>query len=229
MLAVAPVLASLTDSVTTAIGNHGLYAVFVLMAVDALFPAASEVVMIYAGAVASGAFAGQEVVLFGHTIQQGVPAYVAIALAGTLGYTLGAIVGWGIGRYGGRPLLAEHGRWLHVDEEKLDRAERYIGRWESWAIFLGRLTPVVRSFISIPAGVLEVPFVRYVLLTLAGSAVWCFAFAGAGYAAGASWENIHHGFRYADDLVVVAVVALVALLVFRWFRRRRRTEGSPPA
>ena len=80
-------------------------------------------------------------------------AYVAVALAGTIGYTLGAIVGWAIGVYGGRPYLERHGRWLHLDEEKLDRAERWFERWEDWAVFLGRLTPVIRSFVSIPAGV----------------------------------------------------------------------------
>ena len=101
---VASVLSELTDAVTSAIGDYGLYAVFVLMLVDAVFPAASEVVMVYAGALAAGAFAGQDVVLFGTQIDPGFPAYVAVALAGTIGYTLGAIVGWAIGLYGGRPL-----------------------------------------------------------------------------------------------------------------------------
>ena len=149
---VASVLGELTDAVTSAIGDYGLYAVFLLMLVDAVFPAASEVVMVYAGAVASGAFAGQDVVLFGVEIDQGVSAYVAMALAGTIGYTVGAVIGWAIGLYGGRPYLERHGRWLHLDETKLDRAEAWFERWENWAVFLGRLTPVVRSFVSIPAG-----------------------------------------------------------------------------
>jgi membrane protein DedA with SNARE-associated domain len=224
---VASILAEATDAVTSAIGDYGLYAVLLLMLVDAVFPAASEVVMVYAGAVASGAFAGQDVVLFGRTIEEGLPAYVAIALAGTIGYTIGAVAGWAIGLYGGRPYLERHGRWLHLDGEKLDRAERWFERWEDWAVFLGRLTPVVRSFVSIPAGVMETPFVRYTLLTLAGSAIWCFAFAGAGYVAGASWEDFHHAFRYADYLVAAAVVGAAAWLVVRRLRRRRVAEESP--
>ena len=76
------------------------------------------------------------------------------------------MMGWAIGLYGGRPYLERHGRWLHLNAEKLDRAERWFERWEDWAVFLGRLTPVIRSFVSIPAGVFEVPFVRYTLLTL---------------------------------------------------------------
>jgi len=223
---VASVLSELTDAVTSAIGDYGLYAVFLLMMIDAVFPAASEVVMVYAGAVAAGAFAGQDVVLFGWTIDSGLTAYVAMALAGTIGYTIGAIGGWAIGLYGGRPYVERHGRWLHLDVEKLDRAERWFEKWEDWAVFLGRLTPVIRSFVSIPAGVMEVPFVRYTLLTLAGSAIWCFAFAGAGYAAGDSWEDIHHAFRYLDYVVVAAVVAAVVWLGVRYRRRRRRHPGD---
>jgi len=223
---VAAILSEVTEAVTSAIGDHGLYAVFVLMFVDAVFPAASEVVMMYAGALAAGAFAGQDVVLFGRTIEDGFAAYVAVVLAGTIGYTLGAICGWAIGLYGGRPYLERHGRWLHLDEERLDRAERWFERWENWAVFLGRLTPVVRSFISIPAGVMEVPFVRYTLLTLAGSAIWCFAFAGFGYAAGESWDELHDAFSYLDYVIVGAVVAGAAWLVVRRLRRRRVAEES---
>ena len=222
MLVVASVLSEITETVTSVVGDYGLYAVFLLMLVDAVLPAASEVVMVYGGAIAAGAFANQEVTFFGSTIEEGLPAYLAIAFAGTIGYTIGAIGGWAIGLYGGRPYLERHGRWLHLDEAKLDRAERWFERWEDWAVFLGRLTPVVRSFVSIPAGVLEAPFVRYTLLTLAGSAGWCFAFAGAGWAAGASWEDFHHAFRYFDYLVGGLIVAAIAWLVVRRLRRRRR-------
>jgi membrane protein DedA with SNARE-associated domain len=219
---VASILGEITDAITSAIGDYGLYAVFLLMLVDAVLPAASEVVMVYAGAVAAGAFAGQDVVFFGTTIDEGFTAYVAMALAGTIGYTIGAMGGWAIGLYGGRPYVERHGRWLHLDTEKLDRAERWFERWEDWAVFLGRLTPVVRSFVSIPAGVMEVPFVRYTLLTLAGSAIWCFAFAGAGYAVGENWEDFHHAFRYVEYLVAAAIGAVAVWLVVRYVRRRRR-------
>jgi len=218
----ASILSEITDAITSAIGDYGLYAVFLLMLIDAVFPAASEVVMVYAGAVAAGAFAGQDVVLLGRTIEDGLPAYVAMALAGTIGYTLGSMGGWAIGLYGGRPYVERHGRWLHLDTEKLDRAERWFEKWEDWAVFLGRLTPVVRSFVSIPAGVMEVPFVRYTLLTLAGSAIWCFGFAGIGYAVGESWEDFHHAFRYVEYVVAAAIGVIVAWLGVRYRRRRRR-------
>jgi membrane protein DedA with SNARE-associated domain len=225
---VASVLSDITTWVTSAIGDYGLYAVFLLMLVDAVFPAASEVVMVYAGAVASGAFAGQTITLFGYDFENGLPAYLAVAVAGTIGYLIGSIGGWALGDYLGRPWLEHHGRWLHLSSEKLDRAERWFDRWEEWAVFLGRITPVVRSFISVPAGVFRARFGPYVWLTLLGSALWCFAFAGAGWAAGASWEQFHEAFRFVDYVVAVLVVAAVAAVGWRFARRRRqpRADGA---
>jgi membrane protein DedA with SNARE-associated domain len=226
---VASILSGITEAITNAIGDYGLYAVFVLMLVDAVLPAASEVVMVYGGALAAGAFAGEDVVLFGRTIEEGLPAYLAIALAGTIGYLLGALGGWAIGYYGGRPFLVRRGRWFHLDEKRLERAEHWFQRWGDWAVFLGRVTPVARSFVSIPAGVFEARLGLYTLLTLLGSAAWCFAFAGAGYAAGESWEDFHHAFRYVEYVVAAAIVAAAAFFLYRFLRRRRRPaeESSP--
>ena len=218
------VLSGITDSITTAIGNYGLYAVFLLMLIDAVFPAASEVVMVYAGAIASGAIAGQTVSLFGHTFPSGLPAYLAMAVAGTVGYLIGALLGWEIGRRGGRPYLERHGRWLHLDAAKLERAEAWFLRWEDWAVLLGRVTPVVRSFVSIPAGIFGAPLKRYTVLTLIGSALWCFVFAGIGWAAGASWESFHSAFRFADLAVALLVVGGVAWLGWRFKHKRSAAE-----
>lgn len=215
------VLSGLTDAVTSAIGNYGLYAVFVLMFIDAVFPAASEVVMVYGGAVASGAIAGQSVTLFGYEFSAGLSAYLAIVVAGTVGYWSGALLGWEIGRRAGRPYLERHGRWLHLDAAKLDRAEAWFERFGSRAVFIGRITPVIRSFISIPAGVFKQPLGRYLWLTLAGSALWCLAFAGAGWAAGASWESFHSAFRYADVAIALAIVAFAGWSGWRVVKRRR--------
>jgi membrane protein DedA with SNARE-associated domain len=129
-------------------------------------------------------------------------------------------MGWGIGAAGGRPLLERHGRWFHLDGDKLDRAEAWFERRGDWAVFLGRITPVVRSFISIPAGVFKSPLPRYTGLTAAGSLIWCFAFAGIGWAAGKSWEEFHDRFKIVDYLFVAVVVAAVAWLGVKLYRRR---------
>jgi membrane protein DedA with SNARE-associated domain len=214
--------------VTSFLAHHGLWAVFVLMAVDAVFPAASELVMVYAGALASGALAHQASV-FGSE-RAGFDAYVAMALAGTIGYLLGAIGGWAIGFYGGRPFLERRGRWFHLSPARLERAERWFERWEDWAVLVGRVTPVARSFVSIPAGVFEAPLPRYTVLTAIGNAVWCFALAAVGWALGSSWERFHHDFRFVDYGVAGAVVLLAAYVILR--RRRSSTmarRGTDPA
>ena len=223
---VASLLSGITDLLTTVVGDYGLYAVFGLMLVDAVFPAASEPVMVYSGAVAAGAFAGQDVVFLGASFEHGLPAYLAMALSGTVGYTAGSVLGWAIGDYGGRPLLERHGRFFHLDAGKLDRAERWFDRYDEWAVFLGRLTPVVRSFISIPAGVFRSPLPRYTLLTLLGSAIWCFGLAGAGWALGSQWEDFHRAFRYVDYAVAALVAAGMALLAWKLARRRRGGEDA---
>jgi membrane protein DedA with SNARE-associated domain len=217
-------VASFTSSLTQLVGDYGLYAVFLLMLIDAVFPAGSEIVMLYGGAIASGAIAGADVTLFGYELESGLPAYLAIVAAGTIGYLIGSVIGWEIGIRGGRPFLERRGRLFHLDHEKLERAEGWFERWGDWAVFLGRLTPVVRSFVSIPAGVFEVPFRRYTVLTLIGSAIWCFVFAGIGWAAGASWESFHHAFRFADVLVGLGILAVVAWIGWRFLDRRRQAR-----
>jgi membrane protein DedA with SNARE-associated domain len=216
-------------SLTSLVGDHGLYAVFVLMAIDAVFPVASELVMVYAGALAAGTFAGQAVTLFGHEFSTGFSAYLAVSLAGTLGYLLGSIGGWAIGVYGGRPLLERRGRWFHLDHAKLERAERWFEKWEDLAVLVGRVTPVVRSFVSIPAGVFRVPFWRYTVLTLIGSAIWCFAIAGIGWALGKSWDTFHRDFRYADFVILAIVVAVAIWLFLRWRSSRLAGRADDPA
>ncbi|HWH55413.1 MAG TPA: DedA family protein [Gaiellaceae bacterium] len=208
-------LASLTSSLTSFVGDHGLYAVFALMFVDAVLPAASELVMLYAGALAAGAFAGQNVVLFGNRIESDLWGYVAISLAGVIGYTLGSLLGWAIGAYAGRPLLEERGRWFHLDRAKLARADRWFERYGDWAVLLGRVTPVVRSFISIPAGFMRMPLVRFTVLTFVGTIPWCFGIAGAGWALGNSWDRFHHDFRWVEYAVVAAILGAVLYLILR--------------
>jgi membrane protein DedA with SNARE-associated domain len=220
---------SLSGSVTSFIGNHGLYAVFALMAVDAVLPAASELVMVYAGALAAGAFAPAYATLFGSRITTPFWAFLAMALAGTLGYLVGSLAGWGIGAYGGRPLLERRGRLFHLSPENLARAERWFDRWGDWAVFLGRITPVIRSFISIPAGVFRMRLGPYTVLTLLGSAIWCFALAGVGWAVGRSWERFHSEFRFVDYAVAAAILGAATYLVWRWRSARLARRAADTA
>ena len=207
---------------TTFIGNHGLVAVFFLMLVAAVFPAASELTMLYGGALASGTIAGH-VALGSHVFKSGLPAYLAVVVTGILGNTLGAAGGWAIGFYGGHPLLERHGRLLHVTPARLDRAERWFARFERIAVPLGFATPFVRSFVAIPAGIAEVPLRRFLPLALTGIAVFCAVVGAIGWAVGASWHTARHDIDYVEYAIVAGIVVFVAYLVVR----RRRSTTMP--
>jgi membrane protein DedA with SNARE-associated domain len=201
----------MTAHITQWIADLGLAGVFALMAVDAVLPAGGELVMLFAGALAAGAIAGH-----------GASSLPAAIAAGTLGYLAGSLVGWAIGRVGGRPFIERHGRWLHLGPQRFHRAERWFERWGSAFVLLGRLTPLVRSFVSIPAGALEYRFAPYVALTFVASLLWCAAFGIAGYALGTNWDSVHHAFRYAD----YAAVALLAAAAAAWLVRARRSAAT---
>jgi membrane protein DedA with SNARE-associated domain len=199
----------MTTHLTSWIADHGLIAVFLLMALDAVVPAGGEVVMLFGGALAAGAIAG-------HT----GPSLIAVIAAGTLGYLTGSLIGWMIGRAGGRPLVERHGRWLHLSPQRFLKAERWFERYGASFVLFGRFVPLVRSFVSIPAGVLEFPLARYVLLSAIASLVWCVAFATAGHALGSNWESVHHAFRFLDYAAVAGVLAIGAYLAVRVRRAR---------
>jgi membrane protein DedA with SNARE-associated domain len=201
----------MTAQLTSWIADHGLVAVFVLMAVDAVLPAGGELVMLFAGALAAGAIAGQD-----------GPSLVVAVATGTLGYLFGSLVGWAIGRFGGHAFIERYGRWLHIGPDRFARAERWFERYGSAFVFFGRLTPLVRSFVSIPAGVLEYPLRRYTVLTAAASLIWCTAFGIAGHALGSNWDEVHSAFRYADYAAVAAIAAVGCVLLLRI--RRPRTS-----
>jgi membrane protein DedA with SNARE-associated domain len=185
-----------THQLTQWIAQYGAIAIFLIMAVDAVLPAGGEITMLFAGVAASSG-----------------GRYVEFALAGTLGYLAGSMGGW----------LA--GRRLSRVPANLDRAEEWFDRYGSWAIFLGRLTPVVRSFISVPAGALGAPLRTYVPLTALASALWCFGFAAVGYAVGNSYESVHHAFHYVDVIAVAVSGVVIVLALAHRVRRRRRTPA----
>jgi len=203
--------------VTSFVGNHGLAAVALLMFVAAVLPAASELTMVYGGALASGALAGQ----IAH-VRPGLHSYLAVVATAVVANVAGAAAGWALGRYGGHALLERHGRWLHATPERLARAERWFARFGPVAVPLGFATPLVRSFVALPAGILEWPLRLLLPLATVGCVVFCAAVAGIGWAVGASWHTASHDLRYADyAIVALAVAAAAAFLVVR-----RRTADT---
>jgi membrane protein DedA with SNARE-associated domain len=220
-------IASISSSFTSAVANHGVYAVFGLLALGAVFPAGSELVALVGGAVAAGAFTGATgVSVFGAHIGLGVGAYIALALAAAIGYLAGGLGGWLVGRFGGRELIEHRGRWLHVTPERLDRADAWFERWDRPGVLIGTMTPVVRSFVAIPAGIFEMPLAPFLGLTVIGSTLWSFAFTGIGYALGSSYKRFEHDFRYVEFVIVAGIVLGLAYLVYR---RRAAARVTPRA
>src|SRR5438105_2529358 len=218
-------LASVTGSVTSLIGDHGLYAVFGLMVIAAVLPAASELTMLYAGALAAGAFANAHVIAFGHTLHSQFGAYAAISLAGLAGNLVGGAGGWALGRYAEKG-LERHGRVLHLTPARLNRAERWFARFGRIAVPVGFTTPGIRSFVAIPAGVARMPFPRFFPLAAIGWAVFCCGRAAVGWAVGSSYGSVR---RYLDYVVIAALVVLVGYVAARWRSSRLPRSGPDPA
>lgn len=206
--------ASVTSTFTDLVSQHAVLAVGLLMGLDALVPVGGELVMLLAGAVAAGVIGSG--ISGGGT---GLGAYLLLSGVGTLGYLGGSVIGWVIGQRGGRGLIERRGRWLHLGPRRMNRAERWFEAHGRAAVFLGRLTPLVRSFISVAAGVLGAPLGPYLALSAVASAIWCFAFAGAGWALGANWHNVQDAFRYIEYVVVLALITASG-----WLLARRRSR-----
>ena len=194
------------------------------MTVAAVLPAASELTMLYGGALASGALAG-EISLFGHHFASGFPAYLAVVVAGVAGNMLGAAGGWWIGARGGLPLLQRYGRFIHVTEARIARADRWFDRFEGIAVPLGFATPLIRSFVAIPAGMFEIGLRRFLLSAFVGITAFCAVIAGIGWAVGRSWSSAHSDLTYVDIVVAVAAVLVVAYFLVR-HRRSINMAGS---
>jgi membrane protein DedA with SNARE-associated domain len=201
------------------ITQYGYIAVFLLMlAESACIPIPSEVIMLFGGALAAGAYPGAH------------PTLIGIVLAGVLGNVAGSYIAWAVGRYAGQPAVRRWGRRFGVRGHDIDRATAWFDRYGSAAVLFGRMVPVVRTFISLPAGFAGMPAGRFGLFTTLGCIPWTAALGIAGYALGANWQHIandFHGPTYAiAGIVVVALVVAVVL----YFRRRRAGAGmSEPA
>jgi membrane protein DedA with SNARE-associated domain len=145
-------------------------------------------------------------------------------LFGAIGCTLGSVLNYALGAWGGRPLLKRYGRWILVHEEDLERADRWFGRWGDWAAFISRLLPIVRTFISFPAGVTKMNFGHFAVLSFVGSFIWCGLLALGGFFLGSNWEALRNAMRPFDIPIAIAIVAAVGYYVYRHVRKGRNRQ-----
>jgi membrane protein DedA with SNARE-associated domain len=219
MLVLASVTESLVNLAWHFVRDAGLPAIFLLMlAESACIPIPSEATMLFAGfAVAEpGASAAHH-----HLTLAGIVA------AGVLGNLVGSWIAYGVGRFGRLELVERHGHWLHLKPSHLAWADRWFERYGAPAVFFSRMLPIVRTFISLPAGVAKMPFWRFTVLTIAGCLPWVLGLALAGQAVGSEWTSVRKSLAYVDYMVVVLIVLAIVYAVIR--RRRDRGDTGEPA
>jgi membrane protein DedA with SNARE-associated domain len=220
MLVLASISESLVNVAWHFVRDAGLPAVFVLMVAEsACIPIPSEATMLFAGfAVADpgASTAHHHLTLLG------------IVVVGVLGNLVGSWIAYGVGRAGRLELVERHGHWLHIKPSHIAWADRWFARYGAPAILVSRILPIIRTFISLPAGVARMPFMRFTTLTLLGCIPWVLGLALVGESVGHNWTKTRKGFEYVDYAIVALVVIGLAYAVVRW-RRGRREPASDVA
>jgi membrane protein DedA with SNARE-associated domain len=210
------VIEPIVNWVTHFIGQFGAWgwvAVFILMVLEsACIPVPSEAIMPFAGFVVS----------------QGKMSLAAIVVAGVAGNIVGSWIAYWIGLYGGRPFVDKYGKYVLLRHHHLDVAERWFERWGAPTVFFSRMLPIVRTFISLPAGMARMPFWKFTLYTALGCIPWVLMLGYVGVQLGDNWEKVRTYLHYADYLVAAAIVAIVVWRVVKW-RRRGPRDMSPDA
>ena len=216
-------LAHLTDTLTAFITNlyvaTGLFGIILAMAIESCcIPLPSEIVMPLAGVmIASGK------ILHG---TNSIVSLLLVALAGSIGCLIGSIVAYAVGYSGGRPLMLKYGRYLLISQHDADRADQFFQRWGSATAFFSRLLPVVRTYISLPAGISKMPFVKFCIYTFLGSFPWSLALAFLGIQLGNHLDTLGPVFHSLDVVILVVVVILVALYIWRHLNNDRKARAA---
>lgn len=201
--------------IVSEISNHGYLAILLLMILEsACIPIPSEAVMLFGGALAAG------VTIAGATSHMNV---IAVALIGTLGNLIGSGIAYWVGRTGGRTAVEKWGKYVMLRKHDLDRAEKFFSKRGEWAVLIGRVLPVIRTFISLPAGIGEMPVAKFILFTVLGSLPWTFALAFMGEALAGNWQSIS---KLSTPISVVFGIVIVALIAWWYVRRRQSILGG---
>jgi membrane protein DedA with SNARE-associated domain len=194
----------LTATLSSLVSHYGILAVLLLMAAESCgIPFPSEVIMPSAGLLAAT----------GHM------NLVEAILAGTVGNLLGSLVAFALAARFGEPLLLGPGRWIGIRAHHLEIADGWFQRWGLWAVFFGRVLPVVRTYISFPAGLARINLVWFSVLTFVGALPWCAALALIGYTLGKNYERVSGPIQ----LAAIGIAVLVAVVVVAWYLRGRST------
>ncbi len=228
-------MSNVIEVLTTFIQNlyviTGLAGIVLAMAIESCcIPLPSEIIMPLAGAMLATGSQAAAKHLAG--IDPTAPLWlnlIFLALAGSLGSLLGSIIAYWIGSTGGRPLMLKYGRYVLISQHDADRADRFFQRWGAATAFFSRMLPVVRTYISLPAGITKMNFGKFCLYTFLGSLPWCLLLAFIGYELGNNYSKVSGPLHYLDAVVVVVVVLLAVLYIWRHIRNDRRARAEHAA
>ena len=200
MLAVSlNIIETLSNFVISVIEQLGYAGVFVAMGLEsACIPLPSEIIMPFAG----------------YVVWEGRLTLLGVTLAGTLGCLAGSLVAYFVGAYGGLPLLERYGKYVLIRKSELSRAHAWFERYGEIVVFVSRVLPIVRTFISLPAGVARMDVKKFSVYTVLGSLPWCFGLAYVGVLLGPHWSDLEALFRYLDILVIAGIIGLVGYLIY---------------
>jgi len=202
----------LVEFLTTLMQSIGWLGVVVIMALEsANIPIPSEVTMPLSGWMLVQAKGGTA-----------LQAFLLGGLWGAVGCTLGSIVSYALGAWGGRPLVERYGKYILVSREDLEKADQWFARWGDWAAFISRLLPIVRTFISFPAGVVRMNFPRFTVYSFVGSFIWCGLLALGGFYFGEHWEELRAMMRPFDIPIAIVIVAAGVYYVYHHLRKNRK-------
>ena len=222
MLVLASISETLVNETAHLVREGGLPGIFALMAIaSACIPLPSEVVMLFAGFAAADP---------DQSASHHHMTLLGVILAGLLGTMVGSWLAYAVGRGGRLELLERHGarfKWIPTHPAQIERADRWFQRHGEATVLFGRLVPLLRAFVSLPAGVARMPLGRFSLFSLIGTVPWVVGLAVAGHALGSDWTTVRKGFEYIDYAIVVVLVVGAVYLLMR--RRRRRGDAATDA
>jgi membrane protein DedA with SNARE-associated domain len=201
---VEKILAPIAAWIIAVISALGYGGIVLTMAIEsACIPLPSEIIMPFSG----------------YLVSAGRFNLWLVGIAGAIGCVVGSVAAYWVGIKGGRPFLEKYGKYVLVSHHDLDNADRFFQKYGDWSIFISRLLPVIRTFISLPAGIAKMRFGRFVLLTFLGSLPWCLALAYVGKVMGENWEEIKIYFRKADIAIGILIVIAVVLFLYRHLKK----------
>jgi len=199
-------LALVSTFIINLISSWGYGGVFVLMALEsALIPIPSEIIMPFAGFL----------------VWEGTFSFMTVVLWGALGNLAGSIIAYFLGFYGGRPLLEKYGKYILISHKEIELADNWFKKYGNFSIFISRMLPVVRTFISLPAGIARMPFWKFSLYTFLGSLPWAFFLTYLGIISGENWKNLEIYFRKFDWLIIIIIIAAIGW----WLYNKRKNYG----